>query len=78
MGLLNGRLPDPAGAGPSTTIGDLSISVGAALQGLDGETLDDLMQVADYALYEAKRAGRNRVRLGGDAGTPDGDRSRAD
>ncbi|MFP5072873.1 diguanylate cyclase [Pseudonocardia nantongensis] len=70
--------PDPAGAGPSTTIGDLSISVGAALQGLDGETLDDLMQVADYALYEAKRAGRNRVRLGGDAGTLDGDRSQAD
>lgn len=55
---------DDADGGPPTTITDLSVSVGAALQGLDGDSLDDLMQVADYALYAAKRAGRNRVRLG--------------
>ncbi|MBC3191416.1 GGDEF domain-containing protein [Pseudonocardia sp. C8] len=46
------------------TITDLSVSVGVALSGLDGDVLDELMQVADYALYAAKRAGRNRVRLG--------------
>ncbi|RZT85270.1 diguanylate cyclase (GGDEF)-like protein [Pseudonocardia sediminis] len=49
-------------------ISDLSVSVGAALSDVDGNTIDDLMQIADYALYAAKRGGRNQVRLG----RPDG------
>ena len=50
--------------GGPLTITDLSVSVGAAVVRLDGDSLDELMQVADHALYAAKRAGRNRVRLG--------------
>ncbi|MDQ4117723.1 MAG: GGDEF domain-containing protein, partial [Actinomycetota bacterium] len=45
-------------------IEDLSVSVGAALSESDGHTVDELMQVADFALYAAKRAGRNQVRIG--------------
>ncbi|MBW0102681.1 diguanylate cyclase [Pseudonocardia sp. KRD291] len=52
-------------------ISDLSVSVGAALSEIDGHTIDELMQVADYALYAAKRGGRNQVRLGRREGTAD-------
>ncbi|MDD5307343.1 MAG: GGDEF domain-containing protein [Deltaproteobacteria bacterium] len=46
-----------------TEAGDLrvSVSVGVAAQGLPRESLDSLLRRADVALYEAKRAGRNRV-----------------
>lgn len=39
----------------------VTISVGLATFASDGETPDGLMVAADQALYEAKRAGRNRV-----------------
>jgi diguanylate cyclase (GGDEF)-like protein len=41
----------------------LTLSVGAAVVGSDTLTPDRLVDAADEALYEAKRAGRNCVRL---------------
>lgn len=43
--------------------GPLAVTVSAGVTGLAGEdgSLDDLLKRADGALYEAKRAGRNRV-----------------
>ncbi|MDN5915453.1 MAG: GGDEF domain-containing protein [Pseudonocardia sp.] len=55
---------DVGGPDDPVPISDLSVSVGAALSELDGRTIDELMQIADYALYAAKRGGRNQVRLG--------------
>ena len=46
------------------TIAGLSVSVGAAVRGRHGDDLRTLLQVADTALYAAKRAGRNTVRVG--------------
>ncbi len=40
----------------------LTVSIGATL-GAQGSSLDRLVQVADEALYRAKRSGRNRVEL---------------
>jgi diguanylate cyclase (GGDEF)-like protein len=49
------------------TIGEhassIGISIGVAMYPHDGVTLDALLQAADAALYEAKRAGRNDVRF---------------
>lgn len=41
-----------------------TVSGGIALFPEDGTTQDDLLQVADRALYAAKAAGRNRIQLG--------------
>lgn len=46
------------------TVGDLSVSVGGATFPDDAADLDGLLEVADSALYAAKRAGRNAVRTG--------------
>ncbi len=53
----------PTPDGPLTVTG-LSVSVGGARFPGDGADLTGLMEVADAALYEAKRAGRNVVRMG--------------
>jgi GGDEF domain-containing protein len=41
-----------------TPDGPITLSVGAAVFGADGHTLDDLVPVADEALYAAKQRGR--------------------
>lgn len=40
-----------------------SVSIGVAVAGVDGATVDQLIDAADRAMYAAKRAGRNRVCL---------------
>jgi diguanylate cyclase (GGDEF)-like protein len=45
----------------------LTVSIGVAVYPGDGTTLDDLLLRADRAMYAAKSAGRDRVRLAADA-----------
>jgi diguanylate cyclase (GGDEF)-like protein len=54
-------IPTPDGP---LTINDVSVSIGGAVAPEDGVTVQDLVAAADSALYAAKRAGRNAVRLG--------------
>jgi diguanylate cyclase (GGDEF)-like protein len=58
------------------TVGDVSIdltlSVGAALGGEGRRTPDALVHAADQALYDAKRAGRNCVRVWDSGAAPSG------
>jgi diguanylate cyclase (GGDEF)-like protein len=76
------RVEIPTPDGPLTVMG-LSVSVGCAVSPDTGADLRDLLQIADKALYAAKGAGRNAVRVGsvllgrppllslnGSAGTP--------
>jgi len=44
-------------------LGQISASLGLAFFPLHGNTADQLLRVADKALYEAKAAGRNRVEI---------------
>jgi len=46
------------GARPSI---DVTISIGVSEFGRNGDTLDELLSVADQRLYRAKHEGRNRV-----------------
>jgi diguanylate cyclase (GGDEF)-like protein len=57
------RVEIPTPDGPLTVRG-LSVSVGCALMPDGGAELRDLLEVADRAMYAAKRAGRNAVRIG--------------
>jgi diguanylate cyclase (GGDEF)-like protein len=41
----------------------LRVSIGAALSGDGLDSPDEILDAADQALYEAKRTGRDRVRL---------------
>ncbi len=56
------RVEIPTPDGPLTVAG-LTASIGAAVHPIHGEDVSALLQAADAALYVAKRAGRNTVRL---------------
>ena len=58
---LQVQVPTPDGP---LSIGGVSVSVGGAVHPVDGADLGALLHVADAALYAAKRAGRNAVRMG--------------
>ncbi|OLT11404.1 hypothetical protein BJF78_26910 [Pseudonocardia sp. CNS-139] len=60
MAALRVEIPTPDG--PLTVTG-LSVSIGGAVAPEDAD-LRGVLQAADTALYAAKRAGRNLVRLG--------------
>jgi diguanylate cyclase (GGDEF)-like protein len=57
------RVEIPTPDGPLSVMG-LSVSIGCALSPDTGVDLRDLLQAADKALYVAKSAGRNAVRMG--------------
>ncbi len=40
---------------------DVTVSIGVAACGKEGETIEEVMKRADTALYDAKRSGRNKV-----------------
>jgi diguanylate cyclase len=57
-----GRICRPDG---NESIGQVTLSVGVAI-GRPGDTLEALLERADAAMYDAKRAGRNRVSVAGE------------
>jgi diguanylate cyclase (GGDEF)-like protein len=57
------RVEIPTPDGPLTVAG-LTVSIGVAVAPAEGAELRTLLQIADTALYAAKRAGRNVVRTG--------------
>lgn len=57
------RVEIPTPDGP-LTLGGLSVSIGGAIYPADGDRVEDVSQVADSAMYDAKRSGRNTVRIG--------------
>jgi diguanylate cyclase (GGDEF)-like protein len=58
---LSVEVPTPDGP---LTVNGLTCSVGGAAYPVDGADVTRLLEVADSALYAAKRAGRNKVRMG--------------
>ncbi|AEV83254.1 putative signaling protein [Actinoplanes sp. SE50] len=65
------RTREAVAAEPVTTRGGrvrVTISVGVATLGADGDALDQLMARADHALYQAKNGGRNQVAVAGPVG----------
>jgi diguanylate cyclase (GGDEF)-like protein len=57
------RVEIPTPDGPLTVAG-FTVSIGVAVAPAEGSDLRTLLQIADTALYAAKRAGRNVVRVG--------------
>lgn len=62
------RVEVPTPDGPLTVSG-LTVSIGVSVAPAEGADLRTLLQVADTALYAAKRAGRNIVRAGAPPGS---------
>jgi len=52
------------GARGTVAVDNLTVSIGGASYPTDGADLGQLLEVADTAMYAAKRAGRNTVRMG--------------
>jgi len=52
-------------------LGEVTVSLGAALYPSHGDTPDALLRAADAALYQAKQEGRNRLALAGLAPSPE-------
>lgn len=50
------------------TIGPVTVSIGVAALPNHASTAEDLLRAADQALYRAKEAGRNQVRVAGEPG----------
>ncbi|HEX4222891.1 MAG TPA: GGDEF domain-containing protein, partial [Pseudonocardiaceae bacterium] len=68
---IRGRIASaavPLGVHSVEPPGPGTVSIGVATSPLHGDTLDDVLEAADNALYQAKTAGRNRTHLG--PGTP--------
>ena len=55
------EVPD---AGGTVVVDNLTVSIGGSSFPADGADLGQLLEVADTAMYAAKRAGRNTVRMG--------------
>ncbi len=55
------RLCRQINANPVAGLGPISVSIGAASYPVQASTIEDLVSLADQALYQAKNEGRNRV-----------------
>jgi diguanylate cyclase (GGDEF)-like protein len=62
-GVAGLRVAVPGSRGALVVEG-LTVSIGGATLPHDGVELGELLRVADAAMYEAKQAGRNRIRMG--------------
>ena len=50
-------------SGTDKMLPSVTVSLGVAVYPDHGKSLDEVLQAADKALYESKRAGRNRTTL---------------